>query len=184
MAVRTVFVLFLLVLSACNAPAAEAPAGAARKTAAKAWEVHFSPKGGCTTAVVAHIAAAKHSIHVQAYSFTSQPVADALAAAKKRGVNVQVILDSDDVGDHGSQYTKLATLQEAGIPVFSDGKHPIAHNKVMVFDGTMLETGSFNYTAQAENGNAENCLFLDDKELAVLYESNWQAHLTHSPPVP
>jgi hypothetical protein len=34
-------------------------------------EVYFSPKGGCTEAVVKQIDAAKKTIHVQAYSFTS-----------------------------------------------------------------------------------------------------------------
>jgi hypothetical protein len=41
-------------------------------------EVHFSPKGGCTEAVVKEINAAKMTILVQAYSFTSVPIAKAL----------------------------------------------------------------------------------------------------------
>ena len=38
-------------------------------------EVHFSPRGGCTEAVVKEIDAAKSVILVQAYSFTSAPMA-------------------------------------------------------------------------------------------------------------
>ena len=56
-------------------------------------EVFFSPKGGCTEAVVKELNAAKETVLVQAYSFTSAPIAKALLEAHKRGVKVQVILD-------------------------------------------------------------------------------------------
>ena len=56
--------------------------------------VYFSPNGGCTDAITNAIASAKQSIHVQAYSFTSAPIAKSLVDAHRRGVNVKVILDS------------------------------------------------------------------------------------------
>src|SRR4051794_20655147 len=58
-----------------------------------AVDVYFSPNGGCTTALVNQLDAAKRSIFVQAYSFTSQPIDDALRRAKCRGVDVEIILD-------------------------------------------------------------------------------------------
>jgi len=54
---------------------------------------YFSPNGGCTQAIIDSLGAAKSSILVQAYSFTSAPIAKALVDAHKRGVDVQVILD-------------------------------------------------------------------------------------------
>lgn len=56
-------------------------------------QVYFSPDGGATEAVVREITAAKKSIYVQAYSFTSPPIAKALVEAKKRGLAVVAILD-------------------------------------------------------------------------------------------
>jgi phosphatidylserine/phosphatidylglycerophosphate/cardiolipin synthase-like enzyme len=56
-------------------------------------EVYFSPKGGCTDAVVRELAAAKNTVLVQAYSFTSAPIVKALVDAHKRGVTIKVILD-------------------------------------------------------------------------------------------
>src|SRR2546428_6860643 len=58
-----------------------------------AWEVYFSPKGGAAEAIIATVAKAKDTILVQAYSFTSAPLAKALLEAHRRGVNVQVVLD-------------------------------------------------------------------------------------------
>lgn len=55
--------------------------------------VYFSPKGGCTEAVVNELDHAQKSIRVQAYSFTSAPVAKALVDAKKRGVDIKILLD-------------------------------------------------------------------------------------------
>ena len=56
-------------------------------------EVFFSPKGGCTEAIIGELGKAKKTVLVQSYSFTSAPIAQALVAAHKRGVAVQVVLD-------------------------------------------------------------------------------------------
>ena len=62
----------------------------------------FSPKGGCTQAVVDQLNGAKKQVLVQAYSFTSAPIARALVDAKHRGVDVQVILDKSQRGERYS----------------------------------------------------------------------------------
>jgi phosphatidylserine/phosphatidylglycerophosphate/cardiolipin synthase-like enzyme len=56
--------------------------------------VYFSPNGGATEAVVGELGLAKLRVRVQAYSFTSAPTAKAVVDAKRRGINVVVILDS------------------------------------------------------------------------------------------
>lgn len=142
-------------------------------------EVHFSPRGGCTEAVVDEIDAAKGTILVQAYSFTSAPIAKALVDAHKRGVDVRVVLDQSQ---RGEKYTSADFVRNAGIPVWIDAKHAIAHNKVMVIDGATIVTGSFNFTKSAEESNAENLLVIRSPELATQYTANWKAHVEHSEP--
>ena len=141
--------------------------------------VHFSPKGGCTEAIIAEIDAAKSTILVQAYSFTSARIADALVEAHKRGVDIRIILDKSQ---RGEKYTSADFVLHAGIPVWIDAKHNIAHNKIMVIDGATIITGSFNFTKNAEEDNAENLLVIRSPELAVQYTANWNAHLPHSEP--
>ena len=142
--------------------------------------VYFSPKGGCTNAAVSALDAAQSSILVQAYSFTSAPIAKALVDAKNRGVDVQVILDKSQKTE---KYSGATFLMNAGIPTFIDSKHKIAHNKIMVIDGRTVITGSFNFTKSAEEGNAENLLVISDApELAKKYSENWKNHLLHSEP--
>ena len=62
-------------------------------------QVYFSPKGGCTDAIISEIDQAKTEILVQAYSFTSAPIAKALVDAHKRGVKVTVVLDRSQRSD-------------------------------------------------------------------------------------
>src|SRR6266851_26224 len=140
--------------------------------------MHFSPKGGCTDAVVAEIKNAHREILVLAYSFTSKPIAQALVDAKLRGVHVEVILDHSNEKE---AYSDLKFFVEQGLAPVIDPTHAIAHNKVMVIDGRTLITGSFNFTNQAEAENAENLLVIKGHpELVGAYRSNFQSHKAHS----
>lgn len=141
--------------------------------------VYFSPKGGCTEAVVRELAAAKKSIYVQAYSFTSAPIAGAIVDAHKRAVHVEVILDKSQ---RSEKYTSADFVAHAGVLTFIDSKHAIAHSKVMVIDEETVITGSFNFTKAAEESNAENLLVIRDRSLAAKYLANWQSHRAHSEP--
>lgn len=133
----------------------------------------FSPNGGCTKAIIKEIDAAKFDILILCYSFTNLPITKALQAAVKRGVRVQAVIDSKQ------KSPKMDMLKASGAYVRYDGKHAIAHNKVMVIDNVVV-TGSFNFTYAAENQNAENVVIIHDKEIARMYRDNWELHYNHS----
>lgn len=147
---------------------------------AKSIRVYFSPHGGCTAAIPHQINQAKREILIQAYYFTSKPIARALLAAQKRGVAITVILDKSNWTE---KYSAATFLYNAGISVFIDDKHNIAHNKIMIIDNHVIITGSFNFTAVAENENAENLLIIKDMpHLTHAYQANFDRHLRHSVP--
>ncbi|HMC28159.1 MAG TPA: phospholipase D family protein [Verrucomicrobiae bacterium] len=141
------------------------------------WQVYFSPNGGCTDAVVAALNRATNSVLVQAYSFTSAPIAKAVVDAQRRHLQVAVILDKSQKTE---KYSSADFLRNSGVATFIDSKHAIAHNKIMIIDGAAVLTGSFNFTKAAEENNAENLLVIHDPALAAKYKANWQAHLAHS----
>jgi phosphatidylserine/phosphatidylglycerophosphate/cardiolipin synthase-like enzyme len=143
------------------------------------WAVYFSPRGGCTEAIVKTLGAARASVLVQAYSFTSRPIARALIDAQARGVKVKVILDLSKLTEKNAV---LPSLAAAGVPVWIDGAHRIAHNKVMIIDGETVITGSFNFTRAAEDDHAENLLIIRDQELSARYGDNWENHRRHATP--
>ena len=142
-------------------------------------QVYFSPHGGATEAVVNALEHATNSILVQAYSFTSEPIAKALVEAHRRGVNAQVILDGSQ---RTEKYSEADFLRHSEIPTLIDAQHAIAHNKIIIIDDYLILSGSFNFTKAAEERNAENLLVINDPSLAKRYLDNWHAHETHSQP--
>jgi phosphatidylserine/phosphatidylglycerophosphate/cardiolipin synthase-like enzyme len=70
-------------------------------------------------------------------------------------------------------------LSEAQIELREDGKHAIAHNKVMVIDQSIVITGSSNFTNAAATQNAENLLVLWSTDLADQYRAQWLNHWAH-----
>lgn len=177
---RPILLLQVVLLLAMAAPgpsatAAEMTAGA-QPLGAKV-QVWFSPDGGCTTAIVNELRDTKRTVLIQAYSFTSVPIARAMVEAHRRGVQVRVILDSSQ---RTEKYSSADFLANAGIEVLIDEAHAIAHNKVMVLDGERVITGSFNFTKAAEDKNAENVVLLRSQEIAATYAANWMAHQAHS----
>lgn len=141
-------------------------------------EVYHSPKGGCTEAVVRELHSARREILMQAYSFTSKPIANALLEAKKRGVHVDIILDKSNEQE---THTELGDLEEHGLIPHIDAQHAIAHNKLMIIDRSTIITGSFNFTNQAEHENAENLVIIKhDHALARSYIESFEHHKGHS----
>lgn len=140
--------------------------------------VHFSPKGGCTDAVVQELKHARKEILVQAYSFTSKPIAQALIEAKTRGVHVDIVLDKSNEQE---TYTELGHIIEQGMAPHIDAHHAIAHNKIIIIDGRTLITGSFNFTQQAETENAENLMIIKGyRSLVKAYHQNFATHKAHA----
>ena len=139
--------------------------------------VFFSPNGGCTEAIIDTINKSKSEILVQAYIFTSEPIAKALLGAHKRGVKVCVILDKKQ---KKSGYSPATFFVNQGIPTYIDSVHAGAHDKVMIIDKETVITGSFNFTKSAETQNTENVLIIKSSELAGLYRENWIKHRAHS----
>jgi phosphatidylserine/phosphatidylglycerophosphate/cardiolipin synthase-like enzyme len=140
-------------------------------------QVYFSPDGGCTNAINKILGQSKQEILVQAYSFTSAPIAKALLEAHKRGVKVQVILDKSQ---KTHKYSSATFLKNSRIPTFIDDNHAIAHNKIMIIDREIVITGSFNFTKAAEEKNAENLLIIRDKGFTRFILRIGMKHKGHS----
>jgi phosphatidylserine/phosphatidylglycerophosphate/cardiolipin synthase-like enzyme len=138
--------------------------------------VYFAPSAHVASSIVKAIDASEHEVLVQAYGFTHNAIAQALVRAHQRGVTVRVLLDKKS--QSANRYV-IDVLADADIEVREDGKHAIAHNKVMVIDQSIVITGSFNFTNSAATRNAENFLVLKSADLAEKYRVQWQNHWAH-----
>lgn len=140
-------------------------------SASTEYQVCFTPGGYCASKIAHAINDAKHNVDVQVYSFTSKKIAYALRDAVRRGVAVTVIYDAENFNP---DYFSLAkTVTDSGAKCSVDDTVSIAHNKVIIIDGKVVVTGSFNFTYAAEHKNAENVLIIHDKKLAAKYAANF-----------
>lgn len=139
----------------------------------------FVPDGpSCQDMIVDAIGKTRRKLLIQAYSFTNAAIAEAVADAHRRGVDVRVIVDKSQTSE---RYTSATFLKHAGIPVVVDTKPAIAHNKVMVFDDQAVFTGSFNFTKAAQQRNAENGMLIrGDAAIVRAYTDNWNTRFRQS----
>lgn len=142
------------------------------------YYVCFTPSQDCTSVIVHAINQAGKEVLVQAYSFTSAPIAKALVNAANRGVDVKVILDKSQFKQKGYSSSKFFINHH--IPIWIDDKPNIAHNKIMILDDKTVITGSFNFTRAAQERNTENVLIISDPQLASKYKENWRNRLQES----
>lgn len=149
---------------------------------ADAPQVYFSPKDQLADRLIEMIAQETKSVHIAIYCFTHREIGKALVAAKKRGVDVQMLVDPFSVKTR----TPIARMAQEGIPIYvwsppqvkdAKGKPlrtPLLHDKFCVFGSKKVWTGSFNFTYEANRAHAENALVIDDPKIAAAFESEFQ----------
>jgi inorganic pyrophosphatase len=117
------------------------------------------------------IAAARVSIDVAMFSCTSQRLREALLQARERqpGVKVRIVFDA-------VQYVNLIDMAwfflngfDVRIAFGLMPKKGAMHNKFVVFDGVLVQTGSYNWTENAKFNNFENAQFFDDPAIVAAY---------------
>jgi phosphatidylserine/phosphatidylglycerophosphate/cardiolipin synthase-like enzyme len=138
-------------------------------------ESGFSPDGGAERLILKVINGSQTSIRLAAYSFTSTKVVRALVDARKRGVDVRMVVDNEGTSSK-SGTAALNLLANADIPIRTNGKYAIHHDKYIISDGMHVQTGSFNYSQAAAASNSENVIVIwHNPDLAVSYLRHWQS---------
>jgi len=131
-------------------------------------KVFFSPKGGIAEEIIKQIDSAESYIDIAMYSFTYEPIAEAIIRAKNRGVKIRILMDK---GQSEGKYSKYKFFLDNGIALIQDRHAGIMHNKIAIIDGRVLFTGSYNWSKSAEERNEENLLeFIDEEEIIKIYQ--------------
>ncbi len=150
----------------------------------KPIDVLFSPDGGIQRRIMKEMDETKSSIDIVMYSFTQRYVARVLQRAKKRGVTIRLIMDSENIKENNSQWSyfdkngfEIKLLSGKKIPQKDEGtkdKYGVMHHKFFIFDGKLLMTGSYNMSESAEKYNHENVLFIADKDIITKYQERFE----------
>lgn len=138
-------------------------------------EIAFSPEAGSEALVLKVIASAHQSVRLAGYSFTSPAIVKSLMEAKRRGVDVKILVD--DKGNRGqASLAAMNLIAGADIPIRVISTYAIHHDKYIVVDGRHTETGSFNFSQAAAKSNSENVLVVwDNPGVANRYLAHWES---------
>lgn len=131
-------------------------------------EVHsyFSPDDSVAIALVDVIDSAEETVYFLAFSLTLDELGDALVRAQQRGIEVVGIMDDAQVGNTGGEYE---FLRQNDVQVYLDERGVNLHDKVLIVDETIVVTGSYNFSSNAEYRNDENTLVIYSADLAKDY---------------
>lgn len=137
--------------------------------------IGFSPEGSAQTAILDFINSAKSQIRLSAYSFTSPAIVHALINAKRRGVDIKLVIDYKANTNKTSQYA-IRMLKAEDIQVRTNDHYAIHHDKFIIVDNESVETGSFNYSNSANTRNSENAIVLYHMpQVAAPYLEHWES---------
>lgn len=142
-----------------------------------AIQVLFSPEDKALINLIALVNDAQVSIRFLAFSFTDYPLAQKMIERAQAGVDVKGVFETFG---STSPRSELKTLWCANLPnlhVRQDGNGSFLHHKVVIIDNSIVFTGSFNFSSNADDNNEENAIIIDNSEIANLYmqefEKNW-----------
>lgn len=134
-------------------------------------EVYFSPKDKSATRIVQLIQNSKHYVYIPTFLITHTQIANELIKADKRGVDVKIIMDANNVFTRNSKHEKLRL---AGIPVKIENYAGKLHSKTMIIDDEYIIMGSMNFSNSGENRNDENMLVINNPALTKDYKIFFQ----------
>jgi phosphatidylserine/phosphatidylglycerophosphate/cardiolipin synthase-like enzyme len=137
-------------------------------------EVCFSPVEKCDVKLVKFVKSAQKSLEIAIYDINlDQLVHQILLQARK--IPVRVVVDKKQAkGNH----SLVPLLISAGVNIRYGHQRGIMHNKFVIVDGSMVETGSFNHTNHATGANNENQVYLSSPKIVdrfkIRFEQIWE----------
>lgn len=123
--------------------------------------------------LIGDVSRARTSIDVAAFDLDLPQLVDALIAARKRGVNVRAVIDSEHLGDPAVAML-TGRMQERHIPVVFDRRAPFMHNKFAVIDDVIVWTGSWNLTENCTFRNNNNAIRIESRRIAAAYRREFE----------
>lgn len=115
------------------------------------------PRGHVLTDLKKKIRAASRSIKIALFTFTHPSLLEELIAAKKRGVDITIVVDMHS--GLGASAKMVAALKKEGIQILLSQGVQLLHHKFVYIDNQTLITGSANWTKAAFIKNSD-CLII------------------------
>jgi phosphatidylserine/phosphatidylglycerophosphate/cardiolipin synthase-like enzyme len=127
------------------------------------------------------IKGAKTSIDGAFYDIEDLTVAEAFVRAKRRGVKVRLVTDTDNMvekADPTKPRKAIMWLLTEGVPIVDDKRSGIMHHKFMVVDGKTVWTGSTNLTPTSLYCHNNNAVTIPNARLAAAFDGEFERLFT------
>jgi phosphatidylserine/phosphatidylglycerophosphate/cardiolipin synthase-like enzyme len=119
------------------------------------------------------IDSAQETLDVAIYSLTLPEIVNSLKQAKKRGVQVRVIVDESQ-SQNKAMNQALKILGGAGIKMKVNRHDGLMHLKMIIVDNRIASTGSYNFSKAATTRNDEIVVLIRSAEVAQSFAENFQ----------
>lgn len=127
---------------------------------------YFAPEDNVERILLRRLQRAKRSIRFMAFSFTSDRIGETIIRKHNEGLDVKGVFERSGTGSRYSEYVKMKI---EGVPVKPDRNPNNMHHKVFIIDETIVITGSYNFSRNANKNNDENILIISNREIARAY---------------
>ena len=135
-------------------------------------DVYFSPDDNVQANLLELVSNARESIYFMAFSFTADPLGDAVRARAQDGLVVSGVMDSEQVNSNIG--TEFDPFSQAGVDVLRDNNAGQMHHKVIIIDGNIVVFGSYNFTNNAETVNDENLIVIYNEDIAAQFSGEFE----------
>ncbi len=132
-------------------------------------EEHFSPTEDLERIDYARLNQAQHTIDIAMYAFTDRYLAERLAEIARRGVKIRIYRDQSEYeseqqrGSAKGAESSTSILQgESNVQIRVKGKRELMHLKAYLVDGSLLRTGSANWSPSGLKRQDNNAHFTSD----------------------
>lgn len=145
------------------------------------WQLYFTAPlnsrdrsqyvNGVDVAVAAAIDATRNTLDIAAFEMNNTVITEAILNAHERGVRVRIVNDNEHGIDDDD--TTLVELEAVGIPIVSDNRSALMHNKFMIMDSLTVWMGSMNYTMNDVYRNNNNTMMLRSRRAVEVYQAEF-----------
>lgn len=134
-------------------------------------ENYFAPEDDVAGRILELLGEAQQRIDFMAFAFTDNDIGQLLVDKARAGVAVRGVMEERNITATGSDFE---ALRQGGVELRVDGNPYMMHHKVIIIDGAIVITGSYNFTASAAGSNDENVLIIHSPEIATQYLEEFQ----------
>jgi phosphatidylserine/phosphatidylglycerophosphate/cardiolipin synthase-like enzyme len=130
-------------------------------------DVYFAPDDNVQANFVDLVNNAQESIYFMAFSFTADPIGDAVRTRAQDDLIVSGVMDDDQINSNIG--TEFDPFRQAGLDVLRDRNEGQMHHKTMIIDESMVI-----FANSAETRNDENMLVIYSEEIAAQFMGQFE----------